>query len=235
LTGVRAISEPMPKVSKPFEITPVNAALRVKAFEMWCATDPATGKRRSVRSIANELGVAGPTAMYWCKKDRWQQRLSDVLNATASDGGVRATLRFSLKDTIVELSRIVKNPKGYTAMERISAAKALADLGSRFHVLDDELPGKQGVTQFEDELGGDNNGDVRKETTGGTDASHVSTPAGPVEADSHADDSGPGEDAGADGDGRASGQPDPDGSGSGGSDAGGVGKGNGGSVWRDDD
>lgn len=119
--------------------TPETEAKRLRAFELFC-TAGLDGKRRSVRSISQELGVALSTAQYWHKNDDWDKKLQKVLKETASTAAsvteaIRARLRKGILDGLEKANDIIKDTKTKDR-DKILALRELTNIAIRLQALD---------------------------------------------------------------------------------------------------
>lgn len=137
--------------------TPETEAKRIRAFELYC-TAGLEGKRRSVRSISQELGVALSTAQYWQKTDNWDEKLQKVLKETAHTAAtvteaIRARLRKGILDGIDTANQIIKDPKT-RERDRILALRELTHIAIRLQALDLGTGGMAAdvPTDFKDDL-----------------------------------------------------------------------------------
>lgn len=135
--------------------TPETEAKRIRAFELYCSAG-LEGKRRSVRSIAQELGVALSTAQYWQKHDDWDAKLQKVLKETAHTAAtvteaIRARLRKGILDGLEEANKIIKGDA--TARDKVLALRELTHIAIRLQALDLGSGGMAAeVTDFQDDL-----------------------------------------------------------------------------------
>jgi hypothetical protein len=136
--------------------TPETEAKRIRAFELYC-TAGLDGKRRSVRSISQELGVALSTAQYWHKHDDWDRKLQKVLKETASTAAsvteaIRARLRKGILDGLEKANDIIRDAKTKDR-DKILALRELTNIAIRLQALD--LGGNaqtEGTLEFQDDL-----------------------------------------------------------------------------------
>lgn len=135
--------------------TPETEAKRIRAFELYC-TAGAEGKKRSVRSIAQELGVALSTAQYWQKQDDWDAKLGKILKETAHTAAsvteaIRARLRKGILDGLEEANKIIKGSG--REREKILALRELTHIAVRLQALDLGNPaGIDAALDFKDDL-----------------------------------------------------------------------------------
>lgn len=137
--------------------TPETEAKRIRGFELYC-TAGLEGKRRSIRSIAQELGVALSTAQYWHKQDDWDTKLQKILKETAHTAAsvteaIRARLRKGILDGIQEANQIIKNPSSKDR-DRVLALRELTHIAIRLQALDLGAGGAAAdiPTEFKDDL-----------------------------------------------------------------------------------
>jgi hypothetical protein len=136
--------------------TPETEAKRLRAFELYCSAG-LDGKRRSVRSISQELGVALSTAQYWHKNDGWDLKLQKVLQETAHTAAsvteaIRARLRRGILDGLEKANDIIKDAKTKDR-DKILALRELTNIAIRLQALD--LGGSaanDGSLEFTDDL-----------------------------------------------------------------------------------
>lgn len=138
-----------------FQTKPENEAKRLRAFELHL-TASMDGKKRSIRSIAQELGVALSTVQYWRDQDGWERRVREALLTTARSADLAAAhAKMAIRDGLLKSLQAMHDvlDKG-TAREKVAAARAMAEIASRFQALDPSslLAGKPEDIEFEDDL-----------------------------------------------------------------------------------
>lgn len=136
-----------------FQSTPENEAKRLRAFELYMGST-AEGKRRSLRSISQELGVSLNTVQYWRDKDHWEARVSQALQtagraAELASQSLKLLLRDHLRKGIHALGAIVESG---SARDKISAIKQLADITVRLNALDLGDGSVQAMPEWKDDL-----------------------------------------------------------------------------------
>jgi len=136
---------PPPPTRTP-AVTPKDEE-RIKAFELYLAAE-AGGKRRSFRSISQELGVHAVTVRRWYETDRWQQKVDQALrkNAKATVARVdslKQAVRNGLADGLAELNSIVIGRASKTR-EKIEATRAIAEIAVKLGAITEQTEGKVG-------------------------------------------------------------------------------------------
>ncbi len=135
-----------------FKSSPENEAKRLRAFELYVSAT-SDGKRRSLRSISQELGVSLNAVQYWRDTDNWERRIREVMMsagqaAEMASSHVKMALRKGLLEGIDQLHTIIE--KGDNR-EKILAFKALVDTSVRLRAVDfggDEKP----LPEWQDEV-----------------------------------------------------------------------------------
>lgn len=130
---------------------------RIKAFELFCEAN-AAGQRRSLRSIAQELGVHQVTVQGWATKDEWQTKLQRMLDQSANttetlSQAIKRRVRSGMLDGLDELKRLAIGAKRDS--DRIAATKALADIAMRMEAIAAGAGGggkNEDLPQFQDDL-----------------------------------------------------------------------------------
>jgi hypothetical protein len=119
--------------------TPEQRALRLRAYELYLAVDQ-DGRRRSLRSIAMQVGVTLGTVQYWRKVDKWDDRVAKAMQAQTAAAGagakaIAALLRTSLYEHIGTLNHIARDMTLRPA-DRIKAVGELADIAIKLKAID---------------------------------------------------------------------------------------------------
>ena len=136
--------------------TPETEAKRLRAFELYC-TAGLDGKRRSVRSISQELGVALSTAQYWHKTDDWDKKLQKLLKETSATAAsvteaIRARLRKGILEGLEKANDIIKDAKTKDR-DKILALRELTNIAIRLQALDlGGVAASEGTLEFQDDL-----------------------------------------------------------------------------------
>ena len=143
----------------PYDITERPEADRVKAFELYM-TAAQTGKPRSHRQIAAELGVSSMTIGRWSKVDDWDGKVNKILAQTAqttetTSQAVRRRVRIGLLNGLDELQKITTD-KSSSAKDKIDAVKAIAGIALKIEAFTSGAFGKEASAQkpieFNDDL-----------------------------------------------------------------------------------
>jgi hypothetical protein len=135
-----------------FKSTPENEAKRLRAYELFVSATT-DGKRRSIRSISQELGVSLSTVQYWRDHDNWERRVREAMlsagqAAEMASSHVKMALRKGLLEGIDQLHSIIT--KGDNR-EKILAFKALVDTSVRLRAVDFGT-GEQPPPEWTDEV-----------------------------------------------------------------------------------
>lgn len=124
-------------------------AERAQAFDLFLAAE-AAGKRRSLRSISQELGVHEQTVRRWMKTDAWQSKVDAALIESskvtvARVNSLKQAVRDGLATGLNELHLILKRP-GSKAREKVEAVRALADIAVKLGAIA-EATGDEGAAK----------------------------------------------------------------------------------------
>lgn len=125
------------KEIKPIDVMPREQE-RIKAFELFLAAE-GSGKRRSYRSISQELGVHEATVRRWAKIDLWAEKVHTALRQSAKATLKRVTslkeaVRKGLGDGLYELNVLI-TANSSKPRDRIEAVRALADIAVKLGVV----------------------------------------------------------------------------------------------------
>ena len=136
---------------EPNQFDPKKAE-RTKAFELYMSA-AATGKRRSLRSIAQELGVALKTIQRWRDADDWDPKINKILTEAAGAAethanAIRRRVRQGLLDGLDQLNKIAKTAN--RDADRIHAVRALADIASKVEAIVSGASGADSSTALSD-------------------------------------------------------------------------------------
>lgn len=132
---------------------PAVEGRRVKAWHLYLGD--LDGKRRSMRSIALELGVSNRAVQYWREKDGWDAKLDEVLTKKADAEAKRAEevtglLQRSLSEHVLTLNKVIRGAK--KDADKIKGIVAFVDiyrkLGVPLNPLEQAKP-----LGFSDEIG----------------------------------------------------------------------------------
>jgi hypothetical protein len=135
-----------------FKSSPENEAKRLRAYELYVSAT-SDGKRRSLRSISQELGVSLSAVQYWRDTDNWERRIREAMMtagqaAEMASNHVKMALRKGLLDGIDQLTKIID--KGDDRM-KVMAFKALVDTSVRLRAVD-FASGEQPLPEWQDEV-----------------------------------------------------------------------------------
>lgn len=138
------------------DTTPKEAE-RLKAYELYLNAN-LQGKRRSMRSIALELGVNPTTVTRWAEMDGWSQKVHAALLQTtqaaeATQNALKRLVRRGLLDGLTELHRIAT--KADRESDRIGAVRAMVDIALRIDAVTAAAGGgkdEQQPANFSDDL-----------------------------------------------------------------------------------
>lgn len=130
---------------------------RKKAFEIYC-TATAEGRRRSFRSIAQELGVHINTVINWKNDDEWEKRLGRILDQSATttetlSQAIKRRVRSGLLDGLDELAKIAT--EGKKDADKIAAVRALGDIAMKLEAISSGAGGggkTEDLPSFKDDL-----------------------------------------------------------------------------------
>jgi hypothetical protein len=170
--------------------TPEQRALRLRGYELYLTVD-SEGRRRSLRSIAMELGVTLATVQYWRKRDRWDERVQQALRAQAASAqagakAIGALLRTTLHEHVETLASLARDPTLKPA-DRIRAVRELAEIAIKLKAIDPadlaEANRPAAALSFKDDLDGP---DVASAEDPVRDAPAAAT-AGPDQGDQDGD------------------------------------------------
>jgi len=140
-------------MARPLD-TPEGEARRLRGWELFLDAGP-TGKRRSMRSIALELGVHPHTVEFWRKKDEWDAKLDEKLAARAEIVGAKAEavtelLQSSLGHHVLALNKVIRMAQ--KDADKIKAIIAFVDIYRKLGV--PLTPSSQGrPLTFTDDMG----------------------------------------------------------------------------------
>jgi len=137
--------------------TPETESRRARAYALYAASE-LSGIRRSLRSIAQELGVALKTVQNWRDVDRWSDKLSVQLDERARavgdvTRGIENLMRTSLSEHINTLNTIIRS--GKTDADRIRGIREFVEIYRKLGI---PLPNADDVTvndkpaEFEDDV-----------------------------------------------------------------------------------
>ena len=145
-----------PKKGTHVDVTP-RPNEREKAFEIFLNAGK-DGKVRSVRSVAQELGVHEATISRWRKIDGWDDKIQ-ILIAQAAQAAdtltkaIKRRVRRGVLDGLDELAKIIK--KSDKDADRIAAVKAMVEIGLKIDALAQAGSGMEAsgtLPEFKDDL-----------------------------------------------------------------------------------
>jgi hypothetical protein len=122
-----------------FRSSPENEAKRLRAYELYLSAGE-DGKRRSLRSISQELGVALSAVQYWRDQDGWERRLRETMltagrSAEMSTNQVKMALRKGLLEGVQQMYDIIQDKDG-KAKDKILAFRELVSTSVRLRAID---------------------------------------------------------------------------------------------------
>jgi hypothetical protein len=134
--------------------TPDTESRRHRAFDIYLHGSN-DGSRRSLRSIAQELGVALRTVQNWRDRDRWDDKVRALLDERTRVKGdanreVTLLLQSSLAEHIATLNDIIRSSK--KPRERILAIKEFVDIYRKLGVSLPTTTAPAEPIEFEDDL-----------------------------------------------------------------------------------
>jgi predicted transcriptional regulator len=120
-----------------------RTADRLRAYELYL-NSTLSGDRRSIRSIAQELGVNVTQVSAWKTQDRWTPRIDEALETTtalaeSTSQVIKRLVRRGLISGLREIEKIInadltKNHK-VTADDKIKALRALAEISIKLDAI----------------------------------------------------------------------------------------------------
>lgn len=125
-----------PKKGTPVDVRPRDSE-REKAFELFLNASKG-GKIRSIRAIAQTVGVHEATITRWRKIDGWDDKIHHIITqaAQAADiltNAIKRRVRQGILSGLDELLKMVK--KSEKDVDRIAAVRALVDIGLRLDAI----------------------------------------------------------------------------------------------------
>jgi transposase len=134
--------------------TPESESRRQRAFDVYFRGGN-DGSRRSLRSIAQELGVALRTVQNWRDRDRWDDKIRAHLDERARVKGdasreVTQLLQASLAEHVATLNDIIRSSK--KPRERILAIKEFVEIYRKLGVSLPTTAAPAEPIEFEDDL-----------------------------------------------------------------------------------
>jgi hypothetical protein len=136
--------------------TPETQNRRARAYAVY-ATGQFAGVPRSLRSIAQEIGVALKTVQNWRDADRWENRVQVQLDERAATVGtatkdIERLLRDSLAQHIRTLNSLIAAP-GTKTRDQIAAIKEFVDIYRKLGVpLPNTVEPETAPSTFTDDL-----------------------------------------------------------------------------------
>lgn len=133
-------------------------AERVAAFELYISAN-LEGKRRSVRSIAQELGISQQTIFRWKKEDDWDVKVNATLSKAAQSAEtlsneVKRRVRLGLLDGLDSLRKIAVSAD--RDADKVAAVVALAKISTMVEAITQGASGSGEVSQvlpdFKDDI-----------------------------------------------------------------------------------
>lgn len=123
-----------------YPTTAEDQARRLHAYELYCTSD-AQGKRPTFRAIAHQLGVTVQAVQYWCRRDRWQERIAEKNSATSRaiekrQQDVKVTLRTGILEGVISLRMIAMGGAEVASDDIIKATLALVKIAKDLNALD---------------------------------------------------------------------------------------------------
>jgi transposase-like protein len=116
---------------------------RIRAYKLFL-NSTLTGDRRSLRSIAQELGVNISQISFWKSQDKWVSRVDEALEATtalaeSTSQVIKRLVRRGLISGLKEIERIItadlKQNTKVTADDKIKALRALAEISIKLDAI----------------------------------------------------------------------------------------------------
>jgi hypothetical protein len=131
-----------------------NSAKRLKAYELYLSAG-LDGKRRSLRSIAQELGLHLSTIQWYRDKDAWDTKLDAAMHAAGKaeelvQSSLKLKLRAAVFDGIEQLNKIVKDSEN--DQHRVLAFRELVSTALKTSSLDPKLAHDMSSADFKDDL-----------------------------------------------------------------------------------
>lgn len=135
-----------------FKTAPDNEAKRLRAYELYLSAT-SDGKKRSLRSIAQELGVSLSAVQYWRDTDGWERKIREAMltagqAADLASSQVKMALRKGLLEGIQQLHSIIESGDD---KQKIAAFRALVDTSVRLRAVDFG-GGDQPLPEWQDEV-----------------------------------------------------------------------------------
>jgi hypothetical protein len=120
-----------------------RTADRLRAYELYL-NSTLSGDRRSLRAIAQELGVPNQHVSKWKLEDKWESRVSEALETTtalaeSTSQVIKRFVRRGLISGLKEVERIINvdlsKAKYVTADDKIKALRALAEIAIKLDAI----------------------------------------------------------------------------------------------------
>jgi hypothetical protein len=120
-----------------------RTADRLRAYELYL-NSTLSGDRRSLRAIAQELGVPNQVVSKWKLEDKWESRVSEALETTtalaeSTSQVIKRFVRRGLISGLKEVERILSidlsKAKYVTADDKIKALRALAEIAIKLDAI----------------------------------------------------------------------------------------------------
>jgi predicted transcriptional regulator len=141
-----------------------RTADRLRAYELYL-NSTLTGDRRSLRAIAQELGVNVTQVSNWKTQDKWIARVDEALETTtalaeSTSQVIKRLVRRGLISGLKEVEKIInadlKQNTKVTADDKIKALRALAEISIKLDAIAQGAGPGQGMKQapigFKDDL-----------------------------------------------------------------------------------